>query len=78
MVKNPPTNVGDLRDTGSIPGSGRFSGGCMAAHSSILAWRIPWTEVCQASVHGVEKSQTQLKRLSTHKSRVDTLKVYDL
>ena len=48
VVKNPPSNVGDLRDTGSIPGSGRFSGGCMAAHSSILAWRIPWTEVCQA------------------------------
>jgi len=26
----------------------------MAAHSSILAWRIPWTPV-----HGVTKSQTQ-------------------
>ena len=23
MVKNPPANAGDLRDTGSIPGSGR-------------------------------------------------------
>ena len=23
MVKNPPTNSGDVRDTGSIPGSGR-------------------------------------------------------
>ena len=28
-----------------------------ATHSSILAWRIPWT-VC--IVHGVTKSQTQL------------------
>ena len=27
----------------------------MATHSSILAWRIPWTE---ATVHGVAKSQT--------------------
>ena len=27
----------------------------MATHSSILAWRIPWTEV---TVHGVAKSQT--------------------
>ena len=28
----------------SIPGSGRSPGGGMATHSSILAWRIPWTE----------------------------------
>ena len=27
MVKNPPANAGDLRDLGSIPGSGRFPGG---------------------------------------------------
>ena len=27
MVKNPPANAGDLRDTGSIPGSGRSPGG---------------------------------------------------
>ena len=26
MVKNPP-NAGDIRDTGVIPGSGRFPGG---------------------------------------------------
>ena len=39
----------------------------MATHSSILAWRIPWTEEAGgATVHGVAKSQTQLKRLSTH------------
>ena len=42
VTKNPPANVGDVRDTGSIPGSG------MATHSwilsSILAWRIPWTK----------------------------------
>ena len=46
LVKNLPTvqestyNAGDL-DT--IPGLGR-SPGEMATHSSILAWRIPWTE----------------------------------
>ena len=45
MVKDLPANAGDLRDTGSIPGSGRSPGGeGMATHSSILAWRIPWTE----------------------------------
>ena len=27
VVKNPPDNAGDIRDTGSIPGSGRFPGG---------------------------------------------------
>ena len=45
MVKSLHTNAGDVRDTGSIPGSGRFpleEG--MATHSSILIWRIPWTE----------------------------------
>ena len=26
-IKNPPTNAGDTRDTGSIPGSGRSPGG---------------------------------------------------
>ena len=31
----------------------------MATHSSILSWRIPWTEEPD-EVHGVAKSQTQL------------------
>ena len=31
-------------DAGWIPGSRRSPGGEMATHSSILAWRIPWTE----------------------------------
>ena len=35
--KNPPGNTGDIRDTGSIPGSGRSSEESMATHSSILA-----------------------------------------
>ena len=26
VIKNPPANVGDVRDSGSIPGSGRSSG----------------------------------------------------
>ena len=43
VVKNPSANVGDIRDVGSIPGLGRFPGGGHG-NSSILAWRIPWTE----------------------------------
>ena len=39
----------------------------MTTHSSILAYRIPWTEEPGGlQVHRVEKSQTQQKRLSTH------------
>ena len=41
---NPPANAEDVREMGSIPGLGRFPGEGMAIHSSIIAWRIPWTE----------------------------------
>ena len=38
----------------------------MATHFSILAWRIPMDRgVWRATVLGVTKSQTQLKRLGT-------------
>ena len=40
VVKNPPVRVGD---SSSNPGSGRPPRKGMAAYSSILAWRIPWT-----------------------------------
>ena len=40
-VKNPHANAGDA---GSIPGSGRSLEKGMVTHSSILDWRIPWTE----------------------------------
>ena len=39
--KESTCNVGIL---GSIPGMGVCPGGGLATHSSILAWRIPWTE----------------------------------
>ena len=32
----------------------------MATHSSILAWRIPWTEEPGLVLHGVTKSQIRL------------------
>ena len=44
MVKNRLPDAGDVRETDSIPGSGRSPGGGHGTHSSILAWRIPWTE----------------------------------
>ena len=44
MVKNPPASAGDVRDVGSIPGWEDPLEEGIATHSSILAWRIPWTE----------------------------------
>ena len=43
MIKNPPPSLGDLRDIGSVPESDPLEES-MATHSSILIWRIPWTE----------------------------------
>ena len=56
VVKNPPANAGDIRDVGSIPGSGRSSGegngnplqySCLESPMDRGAW---W-----ATVHGVAK-----------------------
>ena len=67
MVKNLHVNAGDIRDAGLIPGLGRSPGGghgnplqdsCLENTVDRGAW--------QATVHKVTKSQTQLKRLSTH------------
>ena len=45
MVRNLPANAGGLRGAGLIPGSGRSpGGGHVFLYSSILAWRIPWSE----------------------------------
>ena len=47
-------------DPGSIPGLGRSLEEEVATHSSILVWRIPWTEKPGGlyTVHGIAKSQT--------------------
>ena len=46
VVKNPPANVGDIRDTGLdwIPGSGRSSGGGHGNPLQYSSWKIQWTE----------------------------------
>ena len=44
VVKNLPANAGDIRDPSSIPGQKDSLEEGMATHSSILAWRSPWTE----------------------------------
>ena len=66
MVKNPPANARDMRDTGLVPGSGRSPGGghgnplqysCLKNPLNTGAW---W-----AMAHKVAKSWTRLKQLST-------------
>ena len=66
VVKNTPAKAGDLRATGSIPGSGRSLGGghgnplqysCLGNLMNRGAWK--------AMVHSAAKSRTRLKWLST-------------
>ena len=44
VLKNLPASAGAAGDVDEIPGSGRLLVEEMATHSSILAWRISWTE----------------------------------
>ena len=62
VVKNPPVSAGVIRDTGSIPGSGRSPAGgdgnplqysCLGNPMERGAW--------QATVHRVAQSWTRLK-----------------
>ena len=55
VVENPPTSAGDA---GLIPGLGISPGRGHATHTSILAWRIPWTEETGGYSPWVAKSQT--------------------
>ena len=66
VVKNLPANAGDIRDTGSNPGSRRSRGGQNdnQLQYSCLQNPIdkgPWW----ATIHGITKSQTWLTQLST-------------
>ena len=44
MVKNPTASAGDAGDLGSSLGQEDTLEWEMATRSSILAWKIPWTE----------------------------------
>ena len=44
VVKNLPAYAGDIRDMGRILGWEDPLEESMATHSSIFAWRTPWTE----------------------------------
>ena len=59
--KEPTCNAGDVRDAGSIPGSGRSPGG---GHGDPLQYSCLENPVAsgawQATVHGVTRSQARL------------------
>ena len=56
VVKNPPANAGDAR-VRCLGWEDPLVNG-MAIHSSILAWRVPWTE---GAWYRVAKGLTQLQ-----------------
>ena len=59
VVKNLPANVGDVRDVGLNPGSGRPPGEGHGNSSSILVWRIPWQgSLVVYSPWGLKESDT--------------------
>ena len=60
--KNMPANIGDIRNVGSIPGSGRSPrGGHGRAFQYSCLENLMDRGVWQATLHTVTKSQTQLK-----------------
>ena len=67
-VKDPPANAGDAGDLSSVPGSGRSLEGGHATHSSILTWKISWTEEPGGlQSMGSQKSQTRQHSLTSTK-----------
>ena len=66
VIKNLLDNAGDLRDvSSSLAGEDSLEEG-MATHSSILAWKIPWTEdpgrLQSIGFHRVEHNRSVLAR----------------
>ena len=59
MIKNLPANAGDIRNMGSVPGSGRSPKG---GHGNPLQYSYPENPIDRgawwATIHRVAKSQT--------------------
>ena len=61
MVKNPPTNAADIKDSGSIPGLGRSPGGKNGYLLQYSCLEYPMDRgVWKATVHGLAKGLTRL------------------
>ena len=72
MVKNPPANIGDTKDMGSIPQSGRSPG---VENGNLLQYSYLENSMDRgawwATVHEVAKSQTRLHN-QAHTHMLDT------
>ena len=63
VVKNMPSNTGDLRDAGLTPGSGRS----LATTAALMPGKSPWTEkLAGLQSMGSQRVRHGLKRLSMH------------
>ena len=59
VVKSPPAKTGDIREAGSIPGSGRSPGGGDSNPLQYSCLENPMDRgACWAIIHRVAKSQT--------------------
>ena len=68
VVKNPPANAGDIRETGSFPGSGRSPGegsGNLLQYSSL---ENPTDGGCDRSPCGHKESDTTEATWHTYKT----------
>ena len=73
VVKNLPANSGDIRDTGLIPGLGRY---LLGGHGNPQQYSFLGNSMdrgaWQATVHRLAKNRTRLKQLSTDACLVAT------
>ena len=72
LIKNPPTNAGDTRDTGSIPGSRRYPGGgngsplqysCLGHPMDRGAWQTQLSRRVGACAHAHACTHTQYEAI---------------
>ena len=68
MVKNPPVNAGDIKDTGLIPGSGRSPGEGHGYSLHVLPGEFQGQRSLEGYTPGDGKESDTTEPLSTHQS----------
>ena len=73
LVKNPPAKARNIIDVGSVVGQEDPLEEGMATRSSVLAWRVPWTEEPGwASPRG--RKESDMTQMTEHVRRLTTLR----